>query len=198
MTNRFARIAMLSAFASLGACASTPASHFYTLSALSTAGTTSADVSIAVGPVSLPAAVDRPEMVVASGANELRLDEFNRWAGPLQEELGRVVAENLTTILHTPRVTQFPQTRNADADYRVAIEVRRFDSTLGKAATLWAVWFVRDTKGDKAQTGRTEVREPVQDNSYEALAVAHSRAAARLSQDIADAIRTPSIGAGHR
>jgi hypothetical protein len=33
------------------------------------------------------------------------------------------------------------------------------------------------------------VREPVQDTSYEALAAAHSRALARLSQDIADAVK---------
>jgi hypothetical protein len=39
------------------------------------------------------------------------------------------------------------------------------------------------------QTHRTSVREPVQDDSFEALAAAHSRAAARLSQDIAEAVR---------
>ena len=39
------------------------------------------------------------------------------------------------------------------------------------------------------QTQRTSVREPIQDQSYEALAAAHSRAAARLSQDIGGAIR---------
>jgi hypothetical protein len=40
-----------------------------------------------------------------------------------------------------------------------------------------------------AQTGRTSVRETVQDRSFEALAAAHSRAAGRLSKDIAEAIR---------
>jgi len=39
------------------------------------------------------------------------------------------------------------------------------------------------------QTHRTSVREPVSDNSFEALAAAHSRVAARLSQDIAEAVR---------
>jgi len=33
------------------------------------------------------------------------------------------------------------------------------------------------------------VRETVQENSYEALAASHSRALARLSQDIANAVR---------
>jgi hypothetical protein len=39
------------------------------------------------------------------------------------------------------------------------------------------------------QTGRTRVREAVRDGSYDALAAAHSRAAGRLSEDIARAIR---------
>jgi hypothetical protein len=34
------------------------------------------------------------------------------------------------------------------------------------------------------------VREPVQEKGYDALAAAHSRALARLSRDIADAVRT--------
>jgi hypothetical protein len=38
-------------------------------------------------------------------------------------------------------------------------------------------------------SGRTTLREPVQGEGYDALAAAHSRALAGLSQDIAAAIR---------
>jgi uncharacterized lipoprotein YmbA len=190
MISRLVEIAILCAVASLAAaCGSTPASRFYTLSATPTQATTSSSLSVAVGPVSVPAAVDRPEIVVRTGANEVRLDEFNRWAAPLQEDLSRVIAENLVAMLGTPRVTLFPQTLDTDADYRVAIEVQRFESAPGEAATLEAVWIVHRAKDGKAQTGRTAVRESVPDNGYDALAAAHSRAAARLSQDVADAIR---------
>ena len=101
----------------------------------------------------MPAVVDRPQIVVSTGANQVRLDEFNRWASPLQDNISRVVAENLVAMLGTPRVTLFPQTLSADADYRVAIEVQRFESTPGKSATLDAVWTVRRTKDGKTQTG---------------------------------------------
>ena len=52
-------------------------------------------------------------------------------------------------MLGTPRVTLFPQTLAADADYRVAIEVRTFESTPGKSAALDAVWTVRRAKDGK-------------------------------------------------
>jgi uncharacterized lipoprotein YmbA len=48
---------------------------------------------------------------------------------------------------------------------------------------------VRRTKDGKTETGRTSTRETLQDGGYDALAAAHSRGVARLSQDIADAIR---------
>ncbi|MEO8674668.1 MAG: PqiC family protein [Casimicrobiaceae bacterium] len=169
-------------------CASSP-SRFYTLSATAPPVASTSKVSVAVGPVTVPAAVDQPQIVVSTGANQVMFDEFNRWASPLQDNIARVVAENLVAALGTPRVTLFPQTLNSDAEFRVVIEVRNFDSTPGKSAALDAVWTVRRTKDGKSETGRTSAREPVQDPTYEALAAAHSRAVARMSQDIAETVK---------
>ena len=83
----------------------------------------------------------------------------------------------------------FQQSLNVDADYRVAIEVQSFESAPGDAATLNAVWIVRRTRDGRSEIGRTTVREPTADKSYDALAAAHSRALSRMSQDIAAAVR---------
>jgi uncharacterized protein len=181
-----ARVSVLVALVT--ACAS-PASHFYTLSAANAPAAASSNLSMVIGPVSLPAVVDRPQIVVTTGPNQVRLDEFNQWASPLQNNISRVVAENLVAILGTPRVILFSQTLGVDADYRVAIEVQRFESAPGEAATLDAVWTVSRTKDSKLQTGRTTVREAALDKGYDALAAAHSSALARLSRDTADAVR---------
>ncbi len=171
----------------VGGCASKP-SRFYTLSAAPSPPATPSDLSVTVGPVSVPAAVDRAQIVVTIGPNQVRLDEFNRWDAPLQSAIARVVAENLVAFLGTPRVGLSPQALTTP-DYRVAIEVQRFESTLGEAATLDAIWTVSRAKDGLARTGRTTAREATSDRSYDALAAAHSRAVARLSQDIADAVR---------
>jgi uncharacterized lipoprotein YmbA len=71
----------------------------------------------------------------------------------------------------------------------VAVELQRFESVPGTSALLDATWTVRRKKDRVAQSGRTSVREAVQDASYDALVAAHSRAAGRLSEDIAQAIR---------
>ncbi len=189
MMRRLTAIAILYALAALAAGCATPTSHFYALSATAQpAATTSSSLAVIVGPVSVPAVVDRPQIVVSTGPNELQLDEFNRWASPLQDNLARAVAENLVAMLGTPRVSLFGETSSVDADCRVKIEVQSFESYLGEAAILDAVWTVRCTDDGTAKTGRTRVREPTEGEGYDALAAAHSRAVARLSQDIADAL----------
>lgn len=194
-------ITYLAAFCGVAAviagCASPP-SHFYTLSHTATApaapSAMRSDLSVVVGPVSIPAIVDQPQIVVSMGPNQVALDEFNRWASPLQNNISRVVAEDLVVLLGTPRVSLFQQSLNANAEYRVAIEVHSFESAPGEAATLNAVWIVRRTKDGKAETGRTNVREAASEKGFDALAAAHSRGLARLSTDIADVIRALDSG----
>jgi len=183
------QIAVLCAIAALAAGCSTPPSHFYTLSRTATAAAPVSALSVVVGPVSIPAIVDLPQIVVSTGPNQVSLDEFNRWASPLQNNISRVVAEDLVVLLGTPRVSLFQQSLNADADYRVAIEVQSFESRPGEAAALNAVWIVRRTKDGRTETGRTTVREAAPDKDYGTLAAAHSRALGRMSQDIADAVK---------
>jgi uncharacterized lipoprotein YmbA len=91
----------------------------------------------------------------------------------------------LVALLGSPRVTLL----SADSDFRAAIEVQSFDSAPGESASLDAVWIVRRTKDGRTETGRTRVREALEEKSYDSLAAAHSRALVRLSQDIAAAVR---------
>ena len=173
----------------VAACASPPPPKFYLLSRTPAPGAPPSTLSVLVGPVTVPAVVDQPQIVVSMSPNQVTLDEFNRWASPLASNISRVVAENLVDLLGTPRVSQFQQSLNVDADFRVAVEVQNFESTLGDAAAFSAVWAVRRTRDGRTETGRTAVREPPSDKSYDALAAAHSRALSRMSQDIAAAVR---------
>jgi uncharacterized lipoprotein YmbA len=183
------RVVLCAGLALATGCASPPA-RFYTLSSTPATAMPASGPAILVGPVSIPAVVDRPEIVVTIGNNEVWLDEVNRWASPLADNISLAVVENLIAVLATPRVALSAQTAAFDADFSVAIEVQRFESIPGGSALLDALWRVRRVKDGASASGRTTVRENVTDRGYEALAAAHSRAVARLSQDVADGIRT--------
>ena len=172
----------------LTACASPPG-HFYTLnSTMEAPAGRASDVTVAVGPVSIPELVNRPEMVVQVGPNQVALDEFNRWAAPLQGDIQRVLMENLARLLGTAGVFRYPQGPLAAPDFRVQIEVLRFESMPGESALLDVLWTVRSKNGKEVQTGRTTAREPLREDHYEALVAAHSRALGTLSRDLAEVI----------
>ena len=193
---RPASFVLLFALVVAGAGCASPRSNFYTLNSTAKPVGTRADTSVSVGPVSVPAAVDRPQIVVRLEPNRVAIDEFHRWASPLQDAIARVVAENLAAMLGTPHVTVFSQPTGAGARYRVLVDVLRFESAPGEAATLDAVWTVRSTKDGTTRSGRTTVSEPVPDREYATLAAAHSRALGRLSADLAGAIQGLSPAGG--
>ena len=185
---RFAPCILLFALVAGTGCAS-PRSNFYTLDSAAKPVTTGADYSVAVGPVSVPSAVDRPQIVVRIAPNQVAIEEFHRWVSPLPDAIARVVAENLAAMLGTPHVTVFSRPTAAGARYRVLIDVLRFESAPGDAAILDAVWTVRSAEDGTTRSGRTTVREPVMGREYSTLAAAHSSALGRLSAEVAGAIR---------
>lgn len=179
--------------AALSGCTS-PLSQFYTLAATARpeAGASPASYVVAVDSVGLPGTVDRPQFVLQKGPNRVAFDEFNRWAAPLATNIARTVAENLVVLLGTPQVVSGPLAPSFKPAYRVTVDIQRFESVPGEAATFDALWQVRRVGADAdagATIGRTTLREPVQGEGFDALAAAHSRAIAGMSRDIAAAIR---------
>jgi uncharacterized protein len=188
MMRRTAAMAAACALAAFVAGCSNSPSRFYTLSPSPAANHNAPPTTLAivVGPVSIPATVDMPQIVVTKSPNQLSPDQFNLWASPLRSNIAQVVCANLAALLETSNVSSIS---SVDADYRVSIDVQTFESAPGEAAMLSALWMVRRVKDGKIATGRTVVREASTGVGYEALAVAHSRALGRLSMDIAETIR---------
>lgn len=177
----------------LAGCGTSTPSRFYRLDSTATAnGAPPVRTAVMVGPVSVPAAVDRPEFVVQVAPNRVEVEEFNRWDAPLEDSIARAVAGDLSVLLATPNVTAAPLA-DFNPAYSVTINVQRFESVKGGAALVDAVWAVRGAAG-KTRSGRTIAQETVQGEGFDALAAAHSRAIAKVSGDIAAAIRSEAGG----
>jgi uncharacterized protein len=189
ITRRIAQTISIALAASIAAGCTTAPSRFYSLAATSTTdGAPSTPATVMVGPVTIPASVDQAEFVVQVAPNRVEVEEFNRWVSPLSDSIARAVAGDLVVLLGTPEVAS-AELANFAPDYRVTIDVQRFESIQGQAAMLEAVWTVRKNAGGEIRSGRSVAREPVQGQGFEALAAAHSQALAKMSGDIAAAIR---------
>jgi uncharacterized lipoprotein YmbA len=177
----------------LAGCGTAPQERFDTVSEPPAGATVRprSELRVASGPVSVPEIVDRPQMVVRASDNRVEVEELHRWAEPLKSEIPRVLAAELRPVLGTDRVVTDEQGAGLDADYRLTIDIERFEARLGSGVTIEALWTVRAERGDPARTGRSVALEPAQGNDHEALAAAYSRALARIARDLAAALRRP-------
>jgi uncharacterized lipoprotein YmbA len=174
----------------------TPSSTFYQLNPI---GVSSGEgqieegdqgLAIAVGPVDFPDYLNRPQMVIRQNQNELELDEFHRWAGPLKENFSSVLEENLSILLSSDRIAVFPWSRFVPTDYQVAVRVIRFDGRPGESASLVARWSIlkRQTK-EAIVVKSSSFSEPADKYGYKALVLAQSRTVEALSREIAATIK---------
>lgn len=172
----------------LAACAGpAPKESFYMLSA-APAAATGATPRVLVGTVTVPEAMDRTAMVIRVGPNQVDIDDANRWAEPLKAALPRVLAENLRRELGSTNVYSSRQPTAAAPDFRVGVDVQRFDSSLDEGATIDALWTVTPATGP-ARSGQTVARERAASRDAAGIAAAHSKAVEALARDIAAAIR---------
>jgi len=176
----------------LTACGRTPPSKFYTLQPVqqpSMGRSLPADVGLAVGPVEIPAEIDRAEIVTRDAGNEVSFSQYHRWAGSLQQSIASVMAQNIGTLLGTERVTPFTRENIFQPTHRVVININRYDSQLSKEFLLNATWSVKDLKGNKLLlVQKSIIRESLASSTYEDLVAAQSKALAAMSAEMAKAI----------
>ena len=101
----------------------------------------------------------------------------------------RILSQNLAELLGNRLVSSYEQ-NTARPDIQVLVDLQRFDSTLGETVTIDAVWSVRRSPNGQTKTGRSLIQEPAGGQGYDALVAAHSRALAKVSREIAEAIRS--------
>lgn len=200
MKNLFIHVlAILTLFALLTihfGCASSPPSRFYLLSPLDTPPPgmkPSADeqcVSLGIGPVKIPDYLEQARIVTRGEGNQLMLAEFDRWAELFKDNLVRVLAKNLSTLLCTKTIVLFPWRGGMPIDYRIEMEVLRLDGSLGGNVSLEAWWMILSADGKKmVLSKKSTFTEAVTGKDYNSLVSAQSRALGHLSREIAEAIK---------
>jgi uncharacterized lipoprotein YmbA len=178
----------------LGGCASTPPTRFYVLPPLTDASPPAAagkrELTIGLGPVTLPPYLDRPQIVTRASRAKLDLAEFDQWAAALQDSVARVLAENLSLLIPTDRVLLHPWQRTTAIDYQVIVEVAQFDRTMGGEVVLAARWSIEGANGKELILRKARFSTPAGGQEYEATVTAMSRTLEALSRDIAAALLT--------
>lgn len=177
----------------------TPPTRFFVLSSLSgmePAPAALADLghlSIGVGPVRIPGKIDRPQVVVQSARNEIRLAGLTEWGDPLGPGFTRVLAENLALLLNTEKVSIFPWLKATRTDYQVTVDVVEFVGAPGEDARLRAWWTVFGDDGRVELLKKyARLEEPVAGEDISEMVKVQSRLVEMFSRRIAEALRALS------
>jgi uncharacterized lipoprotein YmbA len=186
-------IASIGLLALFGCAGSSPPVQYYSLhpvSQMSGSPSLSPDISISVGPVVIPPSLDRPQIVTRDAQNNVSFSEYHRWAGPLQEDIAAVVAENLSRMLGSERIATFAGQDVFQPTHRILININRFDSRLAESCMLDATWSIRDLKSKKTVVVRkSTIKAPLSSESYDDLVAANDKALAELSGEMAKEIK---------
>jgi uncharacterized lipoprotein YmbA len=148
-------------------------------------------LSLGVGPVRIPGYLDREELVTRVAENRFDVAQNDRWIEPLEENLSRVLAQNLYTLLRSERIVRYPWPNSRRITHQVEIEILRFEPTAAREAQLSARWVIVDTATKQPLANKTSfLKRPIQQESREAAVDAMSETLSDLSREIADTVRT--------
>jgi len=180
----------------LSACSTEPP-RFYTLVPPAAAATPSGDRApflIELVPVTVPAQVDIPQLVVRRGDGEVGMAEAQQWIAPLGNEMRDALLGVLLPELRTEDVYNLPAPDQGHV-YRIKVDIRRFDSILNQQTELQASWTAGlRTSGTELLTCGFSMRVPV-GKGYGALVGGHQQAVQALAMQIAEGVRHLESGA---
>jgi uncharacterized lipoprotein YmbA len=143
-----------------------------------------------LGPVKLPAYLDRNELATRVSPTEVSYSTTDRWAQPLAATFTAVLLQDLSVLLDTNRILAYPWAGSERVDYQIEIDVLQFDNDVSGNTRLIARWRVRDVRNASYLAAKeTTVNQSRPPGDSDARVAALSDALDVLGQDIAGALR---------
>jgi uncharacterized lipoprotein YmbA len=157
--------------------------------------TDSKGVVVSLGQVDIPNVLDRPQLVVYSGDNQVKFLEYDRWAGNFKDDISRVLIDDLSAVLAKAGISVVSWREHVTADYRINLNITKFGSVSDREVVLSARWTVFE--GEEKEViyiHESGFSEPTEGREPAAAVAAMSRAVDKLSRELADFIRGKAGG----
>ena len=183
------KFVLLFLFIILTACTtSSPKTRYYSLFADDVRKDDSAfnaNISIGVGPITLPEYMDNSSIVSLSGENNVIVSGSNVWAGELDITLVRVITQRFSYSLPDSKVIAFPWDSRNKPNFQLVIHFDDFSGVLGNSAKLNANWTLFDqNKRSALESGSVSFTERSLAAGYDGYTAALNRLANRLADEL--------------
>jgi len=101
-------------------------------------------LEIGIGPISIPGYINRPQIVTKTNSAEVQLDEFARWAEPVDAMFTRTLAQNIKALTNSQSIYAHPWPKLINLDYRISAKVIKFENNIQGDALLIVHWGIVD------------------------------------------------------
>lgn len=170
----------------------TPPAQFYLLEPIGRSESSRTELAekpvIALGPVRIPRYVDRPQIVTATAKNAYQLSELHRWAESLDDNIRRVLAQNLAQLVPVDTVLANGSNRAREAKLRVSVTILEFHVDPQGQAGLTAQWQIAGAE-QVQQSRQVAYRSPASTTDYRAMVTALNDCLNQMSRELAEALR---------
>ena len=161
----------------LAAC-STP-DQYYRLESPAVPDARTTGLATGIGPVSIPAYIDRPELVFEAPTGELLVPEGHRWSGPIKDEITRVLTAGIQAQKPRSPVLAYPWPPGTELARNIPVSITELTARSGVGVTLSATWEIGNTQR------RATIEQPIVGDGYSAITAAQSAVLQQLAQRIA-------------
>ncbi len=178
-------------------CASSPPIRYYTLTEVPATSRLTAPentVPVRLDRVTLPAELDRFQLVRRVDATRLQIVENDRWAAPLEDTIRRVLSDDLADRLPPALVASPFEPAVGEKRQSLSVDIEEFYGDAACAVTLRAAWVLKQPDSQSSR-GTEEARIPGGSDCSGpgAIPPAMSRALGQISDRIAAAITRTSV-----
>lgn len=191
ITRLFLAIFLLLQAACIG---TTPPSRFYLLEPISLDNINEmagSRLSVSLAPVRIPHYLDRVQIVTATGKNSYQLNELHRWAESLDDNITRVMLQNLTSLVPADVVISRTH-RSKQAQVSLAVTILEFHIDSEDHAVLVAQWQVN--RGDEIVVNeQNNYRLPVSNDDVHSQVQVLNECLNQFSRDIALALKSLKV-----
>ena len=181
----------------IAGCASAP-TRYYSLAARDPPGPgpNCQATEIILDSITVPALVDRMQLVVEQSDTQVRLLQHERWAVPLRDQIASVLASDFRAALGTDNAAAVTLSAARAPPIHLTLDIDRFGATPKGPALIEARWQLRGGNVSSPVAWSATVRQPLVDDSPDTIVLAWSAGLRSLSSRITESICNQPL-AGH-
>jgi hypothetical protein len=180
----------------LAGCGASPPTHYYTLQAtvpevapLPSVPELHDQVPLRLEPVVIPPELDRLELVVRSGRYRVKIEDSERWAAPLDDQIRRALSDDLAQRLPAHAMADYNEPAGNQPRRLLTVAIGEFYADESCAVSLRADWTLKGP-GASVDRGSLQLQQPASlpcDSG--AMPAAMSMAVGSLADRLAQSIR---------